>query len=81
MQCLLYASLGFTDLIVVIIKGRALARWLIWLECCPLHQKVVGLIPCVCGCGWEAINQYCSLILVSLFLPPLPLSLKSINKR
>ena len=23
----------------------ALARWFSWLECCPLHQRIVGSIP------------------------------------
>ena len=47
--------------------ARALARWLSWLEHCPIHQKVVGSIfgqgtyldygysPWL-GCVWEATN-------------------------
>ena len=35
---------------------RALAKWLSWLECHPIHQKVEGLIPSqgtYLGCGFD----------------------------
>ena len=65
----------------------ALARWLSWLECCPIHQKVAGSIPgqgTRLGCGfntqlahiWEAINQCSSL--TSTFLSP---SLSKVNNK
>ena len=57
------------------------ARWLSWLECHPVHQRVAGLIPgqgtCLgcrlhpwLGCMWEATNRCFSL--ASMF-PSLPL--------
>ena len=36
--------------------ARALARLLSWLERCPVHQKVAGLIPSqgtYLGCGFD----------------------------
>ena len=57
----------------------------------PIHQKVAGLIPhqgTYLGCGfdpwsghaWEATDCFSLTFLsLSLFPPPLPLSLKSIN--
>ena len=52
----------------------ALAGWLSWLECHPVHQEVAGSIP-----GWACMGGNRSIILshanvsFSLFLP---LSLK-----
>ena len=64
----------------------SLARELSWLQRCPVHQKVVGLIPCqgtYLGYGFdprsehvrEATNQCFSNMHVSLSLS-FPLSLK-----
>ena len=54
----------------------ALAGWLTWLECCPIHQKLGGSIPgqgtylgcrfdSQLGCIWEATNWCFSLSLPS----------------
>ena len=71
---------------------EALAGWLSWLECCPIQQKIVGLIP---GQGtylgrrfdpglghvWEAAIQCFSLTSMFLSLPvPIPYVSKYISK-
>ena len=74
--------------------GAALAGWLSWLDHCPIHRKVVGLIPSWGTCKKQPINVFLfSLLLLPLilllllfFLPPslpahLPLSLKSKEKK
>ena len=71
-------------------KIKALVRWLNWLECCYMHQKVAGSIPGQgiypgCGCSTPGHRTYgrqsidVSLSLSSLSLPS-PSSLSKINK-
>ena len=50
-----------------------LTRWLSWLECCHVHQKVAGLIPAqgiYLGCGFDPQSgtNGKQLVNVSLFL-------------
>ena len=53
---------------------RALAGWLSWLECCPIHQNVVGSIPCL-GTYMRQMIHGSGFSLTSMFLslsPPIP---------
>ena len=45
-----------------------LPGWHSWLECCPRHQKVVGLFP---GQG-TSMRQLTGALSLSLSLSPLP---------
>ena len=66
-------------------KQEPLARWLVWLEPHPMHQKAASLVPSqgtYPGCGfnpqlgrmWETTDQCFSLTLMFLS-PSLPLPL------
>ena len=59
------------------VRSQALAGWLSWLECHPVHQKVEGLIPSPGAYSRQLINVYLSHLHFSL--PQLPLSLYKIN--
>ena len=72
-QATIYASYFFSSLR----ETLALAGWLSWMECHPVHRKVVGLIPSQdthvgfrfdtrSGYIQEAINQSFSLSLKSI---------------
>ena len=58
--------------------NSALARWLSWLEHCPIYQKVVGLIPSQGKYERQPIDLSLSLSL-SVPLSHPSFSLKSIN--
>ena len=56
----------------------ALAEWFSWLECCPVYEKVAGLIAGQGGYRRQPINVSHVDGVFSLFLPS---SLSKINKR
>ena len=74
-------------------KRLALAGWLNWLECCPVHQMIAGSIPhqgtylgysfVPCSGGVHGAADQCvstTSMFLSLFLSfPSSLSLKSVN--
>ena len=75
----------FSLLLWLLTEGKtsvALARWLSWLQCHPIHQEVTGLVPSqgtYLGCGfdlqpghvreatdWCSITHQCFSLLFSL---------------